>query len=155
MIHSRLDRLEEKREKKLLYFALGGIIFIVLFVAIFGIKMLVQFSLLVDRARGGTPIEKASTLILAPALDELPIATFSGTLKLTGKAEPKLSLTLFINDFEAKNIIVPQSGIFSIENVTVKDGTNSFRVQLKDSAGNKSELSNEVTTLIKKTAPIL
>ena len=58
MIHSRLDRLEEKREKKLLYFALGGIIFIVLFVAIFGIKMLVQFSLLVDRARGGTPIEK-------------------------------------------------------------------------------------------------
>ena len=82
-------------------------------------------------------------------------SNFQWNTKLTGKAEPKLSLTLFINDFEAKNIIVPQSGIFSIENVTVKDGTNSFRVQLKDSAGNKSELSNEVTTLIKKTAPIL
>ena len=79
--------------------------------AIFGIKMLVQFSLLVDRARGGTPIEKASTLILAPALDELPIATFSGTLKLTGKAEPKLSLTLLSMTLK-QNIIVPQSGIF-------------------------------------------
>ncbi|MBI5613331.1 hypothetical protein HY947_00225 [Candidatus Gottesmanbacteria bacterium] len=155
MIASRLNRLEEKREKKLLYFALGGIAFIILFVAIFGLKTLVQFSVLVDRARGGTPVEKTSTVILPPALDELPVATYSGTLALTGKAEPKLSLTLFINDFEAKNITVPDSGLFSIENVTVKEGTNTFRAQLKDTKGNKSELSNEVVTLIKKTAPIL
>ena len=155
MILSRLNRLEEKREKKLLYFALGGIAFLVLFVAIFGLKMLVQFSVLVDRARGGTPVEKTSTIILPPALDELPIATYSGKLSLTGKAEPKLTLTLFVNDFETKNITVPDTGLFTIDNVIVKDGTNTFKVRLKDAKGNTSELSNEVTTLIKKTAPIL
>ena len=155
MISSRLSRIEEKREKKVLYISLGGIAFLVLFIAVFGLKILVQFSLLVDRIRGNTPTEKTSAIILPPALDELPVATFSGVIKLTGKAEGKLKLTLFVNDFETKNITVPDTGVFEIENVSVKEGRNTFRTQLKDALGNKSELSNEVSTFIKKTVPIL
>lgn len=155
MALSRLRRYEDQRQQKRLLLAIAGSVGLLLFLLIFGVKLLIGFSLMVDGLRGNTPQTTSQAIVLPPVLDPLPEATNSATFIVSGKGTPKLTLILYVNDAEAKRMPVPENGTFTINDATGKDGQNTTSAKLLDAKGNISELSNVVMTLVKKSKPVL
>lgn len=157
MPHSRLSRLEERKEKRRLLLAIAGIVGIIALVGIFGIKVLIGFSLFVERLKGASPTPAAQNqnVILPPTLDPPPEATNTATISVTGKGQPNLSLIVYLNDAEFKKLSVPTDGKFSINAVPLSDGANTISAKLADDKGNTSDLSNVVTVSFANKPPKL
>jgi len=104
MIFSRTGRLEERKQRKRLLLALVGMVSLLIFLVLFGVKILVGFSLLVDTLRGAPPLTTApsQTLILPPNLDPQPIATKSGALRISGTGQAGLTIIVYVNEKEVK-----------------------------------------------------
>jgi hypothetical protein len=154
--YSRLGRTEEKKARKRIQIAILGSIAILVFVALFGLKLLVGFSVLVDKARGGTAQPTPSQgVILPPTLDALPDATNSATLIISGKATPKLQVIVYLNASEYQRATVADDGTFSMHDVPVDEGQVSVSAKLTDDKNNVSELSNVITTTVDRKPPKL
>lgn len=155
MVTFRSGRLEEKKAKKKLTLALLGTIAILSFFGLFGVKMLVGFSLLVDKLRG-TPTQQISqTLLLPPILDPLPVATKSATLTITGRAAENTDIIIYVNESEHKRVTVKSDGTFESTLDSLSEGTNTISARATEGEENVSDLSNVLTVVIKKKAPIV
>lgn len=154
---SRIRRYEDRKAQKKLGVAIVGSFGLVIFLGIFGLKILVGFSVLVDKIRGNSPSSQTnqSNLLLAPVLDPLPEATHSATLTITGKATPKTQLILYLNDSEYKKISVSDDGTFSVADIPVEEGMVRINSKLVDEKGNSSDLSNILSTIIDHKPPTL
>ncbi len=150
----RSGRIEEKRQKRRLGIAIIGSLAVVLFFAVFGVNLLVGFSLLVDRLRGAGPQQVAQTLLLPPILDPLPIATKSATLKVTGTGTEGTDVIIFVNEEEEERVTVETGGTFETILTNLSDGTNTISARATDGKDNTSDPSNILTITIKKTPPI-
>lgn len=156
MISSRLRRVEDKKASKRIAIALIGMVGLLVFLALFGVKILIGFSLLVDRLRGGSPptIQQQS-LVLPPVLDPLPEATKSEALDVHGKGTPKTQAIVYLNDTEYKKVPVGDDGTFTVSGVALSPGSVSISAKLIDDKNNISNLSNVITTTVDRTAPKL
>ncbi len=157
MLFSRRGRLDERKQKKRLFVGLAGTIALLIFLGVFGVKMIVGLSLLVDTMRGSTPppATPSQNVILPPTLDPEPIATKSAGFKISGIGQEGLTIILYVNDKEAKKIQVDKTGTFSITLPDIKEGQNTISAKLADAKGNFSDLSNVLSVLIINTPPIL
>ncbi|MFZ5845234.1 MAG: hypothetical protein ACOY0S_02080 [Patescibacteria group bacterium] len=156
MASSRLSRYEERRQKRRLILALAGSVGLILFLFIFGFKILVGFSLFVDRLRGN-PRQAQNTpeLIQPPQLDPLPLATNSGKIKVSGRGQTGLTLLVYQNEVEIKKLTLSDDGTFKLADLSLTEGNNTFSAKLIDEKGNISDLSNVVNVTFKKTPPAL
>ena len=119
-------------------------------------KLLVGFSVFVGSLHSGpTPTPQTQVLILPPALDPLPAASNSGSLTITGTGQQGLTLVIYMNDNDTKELPVPKSGSFSAQLTGLKDGSYTISAKLVNDKGNTSDLSNIITTSIKKSPPTL
>lgn len=156
MISSRIRRYEEKNASRRIATALIGTAGLLVFFGVFGIRMLIGFSLLIDRIRGGSaPIPQQQAVILSPVLDPLPEATKATTITIHGKATAKMQLILFLNDAEYKRLAVSDDGTFEVNDIPVSEGSVTASAKITDDKNNISELSNVITTMVDRTAPKL
>jgi len=156
MISSRLRRVEDKKASKRIAMALIGMAGLLVFLALFGVKILIGFSLLVDRMRGGsTPVTQQQSLVLPPVLDPLPEATKEEKLDIHGKGTPKTQAIVYLNDTEYKKVPVADDGTFTVTGMSVDPGSITISAKLIDDKDNVSELSNVITTTVDRTAPKL
>lgn len=156
MISSRLRRVEEKTASKRIAIALIGMAALLVFLALFGVKILIGFSLLVDRIRGGsTAPQQQQSIILPPVLDPLPETTNSTTIDIRGKGTPKGTVIIYLNDAEYKKVPVADDGSFSVTGIAVEPGTVTISAKLTGDDDTISNLSNVITTVIDRTAPKL
>jgi len=157
MTSTRFGRIEEKKQRKRLVLAIVGSIALVVFLFIFGFKLLVGFSLLVERLHGAAPQTQnpTQTIIQPPTLDPLPVATKSSSLFVRGSGQSGLTAIVYVNDAETKNISVTKSGMFTTQLTNLKDGVNTISAKLMDAKGNLSDLSNVLTVEIKQKQPTL
>lgn len=156
MVTSRLRRIEEKAATRRIALAIVGSIGILVFLVLFGLRILVGFSLFVDRIRGNSPQpQQQASLILPPLLDPLPEATNSSTLTVHGKGNPKMQLILYVNDQEYKKLTIADDGTFEVSGVPVEEGTVMISSKQTDDKNNVSDLSNVISTSIDRTAPKL
>ncbi len=156
MAFSRMKRYEERKLRTRLLLAVVGSIAIVGFLLVFGLRILVGFSLFVDAIRGGTPAsQQQQSLILPPVLDPLPVATNSASLTVSGSATPGLILLVYVNEKETKKLTVPADGRFSVPSLRVSDGLNTISAKATDEKQNMSDLSNVLTITIKRSPPAL
>lgn len=155
MVRSRLARVEERRERNRIVYATFGIITLVVFLALFGLKILVGFSLLVDRIRGGSPqASQSESILVPPVLNPPPETTNTNDLTISGSGQTGMTLVLYVNGAEAKKLTIEESGIFSIP-IKLSDGSNSISAKTIDEEGNTSALSEVYTINVKKSAPVL
>ncbi len=155
MAISRIARVTESRERRRIFYALAGMVSVLVFLALFGLKILVGFSLMVDRIRGGSPApSQAQSILLPPTLDPLPQTTNTEDVTVTGSAAITTTLVLFLNDKEVRKLTIGEKGTFSIP-LTLAKGANAISAKLVDEGGNASELSNILTITLKKEAPLL
>jgi hypothetical protein len=158
MVFSRSGRLEEKKQQKRLLIAVAGSVGLLFFLLLFGVKILVGFSLLVDRIRGNSaaPATTGQTIIQPPLLDPFStVATKSGSLRVTGSGQQGLTVILYVNEKEVKKTIMTKTGTFTSAITGLKDGPNTISAKLADEKGNTSDLSNILSISIKGSAPIL
>lgn len=136
--------------------AIGGITGVFVFLLFFGVRILIGFSLFVDRIRGASPqTQQQNTLLLPPILDPLTEATFSATLTVSGHGQENTTLVLFVNEKEYKKLTVAKGGLFTIDNVTLTEGDNVISSRAIDEKGNASDLSNVLRVTNKRKNPLL
>lgn len=157
MAFSRLNRVADRKEKRRLVLAIAGIFGIIVLILLFGVKALIGFSLLVDKLRGGSSSvnQQSQTIILPPTLDPPAIATNSASISVNGKGQPGLTVILYVNNNELKEIPVKENGIFTVSNVPLISGVNTISAKLTDTKNNLSDLSNIVTVNYGNTPPKL
>lgn len=156
MAFSRLGRLEEKKQKRQLFLAVIGSLGLLVFVAIFGLKLLVGFSLFVDKIRGSAPAAQPTpATVNPPVLDPVSESTNSADLILSGRGVANLILTVYINESEKKKLTIPESGEFSLIIGPLQTGANTISAKQTDKNGNISGLSNVLESEYKKAAPII
>jgi hypothetical protein len=157
MAYSRLGKFQEQKlTRNIIIFITASIGLIVLLV-VFGFKLLVNFSLLVDKLKGNSGKTQTETqkIILPPILDSLPEATFSAQLTISGTADKNNTITIYINDIETKKITADSQGKFAVAKVSLKDGPNKINAKQTDNSGNISQLSDTITVDINQKAPKL
>lgn len=157
MVGSRLSRTEEKTARHRIAIGLIGSIALLIFFAVFGLKLLIGFSLLVDKIRGGTtPVDQSSqSVLLAPVLDTISDATNSATLTIGGTAQANDTVILYKNGTEYKKLPIPDTGVFRITDIPVDEGAVSFYAIITDQKNRTSERSNTVSTTVDRTPPKL
>ena len=132
-----------------------GIIAIFIFLGIFGVRILIGFSLLVDKLRGTSQQQVTQQLILPPELDPLPIATNSATIAVSGKGLAGLTVIVYINDTDTEKATVDKDGSFKVASVKLIEGTNTISAKQTDDKKNVSALSEVFTVISKKSKPTL
>jgi len=155
MQYSRLRKYEERRQEKKIFISILGIIAIFIFLGVFGVRMLIGFSLLVDKLRGTPQQQITQQLILPPELDPLPIATNSATITVSGKGQAGMTVIIYINDTDINKTTVDKDGSFSIPSVKLIEGTNTISAKQTDDKKNISTLSEVFTVVSKKSKPTL
>lgn len=157
MIPSRIRRHQDEEDRKRIMMAISGSIALLVFLLLFGVKILVGFSLLVDKMRGASPNTNnpQTTLLFPPALDSWPSATNSAELVLTGTGEKGLSVIIYVNDTKFDTIEVEDDGTFEIADLPLKEGENTISAKHEDDKGKTSDLSNVITIVFDKKKPEL
>lgn len=137
--------------------AIAGIAGVLLFLLLFGVRILIGFSLFVDWIRGGTPQnqQQQSALLLPPVLDPVPEATFSARIRVTGSAQPDTTLIVYLNEEEYKKMTVPTEGTFELDDVPLQKGDNVMSAKITDGGENVSELSNVLRIMQKSEGPLM
>jgi len=157
MAYSRLTRVSERKEKRRLTLAIVGIIAVFTLILLFGVKALIGFSLLVEKLRGGTTTatQQSQTIILPPTLNPPSTATNSATISITGKGQSGLTLILYVNNNEYKQVSINEDGVFLLTGIPLTNGSNTISAKLTDAKGNLSDLSNIVSVTYGNTPPKL
>lgn len=152
----RSGRIEERKARRKITLAIVGSIAVLAFFALFGLKILVGFSLFIDRIRGNTPTTQSQeALILPPILDPIPSATNSSSLVVNGSGQADLTLLVYVDGEESETTTVSKNGTFTITLTDLSEGTKHISAKQRDDKGNISVLSNVLSVLIKKKGPLL
>lgn len=123
----------------------------------YGLPYLARFSEILGGFEGGESNEVTTDAIppSPPQLKPLPEATNSATLSITGEAEPKSEVTVFLNGDEAKKTVVDSEKEFSLSKIDLTEGENYIFALAKDLAGNVSQRSVRQVVVLDKEAPEL
>lgn len=156
MITSRRRRLEEKNARQKIAVGLIGIVGLTVFLAVFGFRLLIAFSLFLERFRGGStqPVQQAN-ILLAPILDQLPEATNSATIDIRGTGTPKTTAIIYVNGDEYKRILLGEESVFYAHNIPVDEGSVTISARITDTQKTVSDISNTITTVVDRTPPDL
>jgi len=154
MISSRLNRYENKKQKQLFLLAIGGTLSLIILLGIFGVKLLIGFSLFADKLRGNQPTPSVTqSLTLPPELDPIYEATYSATISVTGRATPEFTVYLSVNDVEPLKMVVDKDGNFTFDKVLLHEGENTISAKQTDTKNLTSADSAPVKITLKKTKP--
>jgi hypothetical protein len=153
--HSRLAKLEEKKNIKRAVIFGALTIGIIIFFVFFGLPLVARFAgFLTDLRKGNTPIEISDTTPPAPPiLERLAEHTKDQQLKISGKTEPGATIILFLNTND-EEIIANKDGEFNYT-FKLKKGENTISVKAIDSAGNESQESKTYEVVFDNEAPNL
>lgn len=90
-----------------------------------------------------------------PIFSDIPEATNSGMITVSGFAQPGVEVELFVNGTEYKKILSDDAGVFEFQKVNISDGDNSIYAYAVSSRGQRSEKSKAYTIVLDKTAPAI
>lgn len=152
-----MRRFEERRLRTRLLFVVIGSTTLLIVLAVFGVRILISFSVLIDQMRGSDSSTQTqqTALVIPPYLDSLPIATSSGTLVITGRGQQNANIVIYINDQESKKTRVAEDGTFIISSVSLPEGTYTIQAKAEDEHGKFSDFSNTIHSTVMKKPPIL
>ncbi|HEV2339392.1 MAG TPA: hypothetical protein VGT05_01340 [Patescibacteria group bacterium] len=131
---SRLSETVERRNMKRLVFSVAGIITVLFVVIKFGIPTLINFSLFLSG--GGSTVtanNQQSPSILYPPTINMPFtATNSASIIVSGTAQQKTSVLLYVNNTLTDTVDTQDNGTFFFHNVTINSGQNTLQAKTKN-----------------------
>lgn len=133
------------------------ILVIVALVVFFGLKLLINFSLLLGRIKsiGEVPIDTQNEFMLPPSINPLPEATNSAVISISGIAsQPGQTIELFLNDDRKTESLADNNSQFTFSELRLDQGLNRLKTKAK-SNGKESDFTNEIIIEYETTPPAL
>lgn len=154
---SRLVRKSEDDVTKKTVVAGVATILLSLSVLIFGLPLLVRFSIFLGDLK--TSSDKTNKEVVLPPLPPrlvLPFeATNSAKITITGYAEPGVTVELLKNDVSVGKTQVDTTGSFGFVDINLDMGDNSIGAVAMTDKGGSSEQSKNLTVVFDDVAPEL
>lgn len=152
-----MTRLDNARRKKY-YSQLGMYLFLFILVIIFfstiGIKLLVGTSLFVSGLKHKAPeTQNYGDLMSPPIITDIPDATNSAELAISGTADAQKNLTVYVNDSKQKELVTDENGFTTTINLDA--GTNTVYVEVEDTDKKITKKSDTHTVVYKNSKPKL
>ena len=154
---TRLQRKREKESAKQAFKYLF-LIFLVLFLMVrFGLPGLIRLAAFISDIRSsGEPIEKQDQIApRPPSLNQIPEATFSAEIDLSGFAESGTTTQLYVRGITVADSVANNEGEFEFLGVHLREGENEIYVTSKDDQGNVSDESISYTITVDNEPPML
>ncbi|MDP3724023.1 MAG: hypothetical protein Q8R11_00135, partial [bacterium] len=159
MYRPRSHRLREKSDTRLLFRLILTVVLIVAFIVAFflwGIPFLISLSEFSGSYGKQDIIPQAAKAPLAPPrLESLPIATNAATMDIRGFGSAGMKVILRQNDETVGEKFIGSDGIFVFDKIVLEGGKNTFGAVLKNEAGEQSEPTDPVATVLDQTPPPL
>jgi len=152
---SRLKRnSEEEISRKTILVGLTTLL-VFLAAAVFGLPILVRFSILLGDLKNGREIGVKEKVLppLPPRLVVPYEATNSAEIVIAGFAQPKTMVELLKNEVTLTKQVVGEDGGFSFSGVMLDQGENSFGAITISDDGGSSEPSKPVVVVFDDTSP--
>ena len=155
---SRVERLSRKEEtatvKRIISFSIFSII-IAIFLFALGIPILGKFAdflnVIFQKSEQTIPDKSAP---LAPRMDDLPAATNSARISISGFSTDATSIEIFLNGEKVGKTTI-DGGKFKYEDITLKNGENKIEAKARDDTGNESDFSQFQIVFLDKDEPNL
>ena len=154
---SRLNRnTEEQVTKKTV---LLGLVTIVLSVSIlvFGLPLLIKFSVFLGEGKS-KKTDQSETKELPPLAPRLVVpyeATNSSQIKISGFAEPKVTVELFKGETSIGKTEVTADGDFIFDDISLTEGDNGFNAVASTEEAGSGDGSKTINVIYDKTSPKL
>lgn len=144
--------MEQKKSLQQLVLALLGIVALIFLFIFVGFPFLIRFSSFIAGFKNeDSTIQNESVIVLEPSIDNLPTATNSAQIIVTGSANSGDNVILYLNNEKLTEEIVGQDGLFSFSNVSLRNGTNEIYAISK--IGNKESKPSETVSIIYNNEP--
>lgn len=88
-----------------------------------------------------------------PILNGIPEATNKKEITINGFTESGVTVELFVNGPKVDSQLSDSSGLFTFNNIKIRDGKNVISARAIDSAGNESERSQNYEIIFDDKAP--
>ncbi|EKD62502.1 MAG: Biofilm associated protein A [uncultured bacterium] len=153
--YSRLQKIEDKQNKKKALILIGISVFLILLFAIFGLPLVARVAEVVIgiNKSGSLPNIEDTTNPTPPKIGFLPEQTNTPNLEITGSSEPGTLVKIYFNETH-KELLAGASGNFSTD-FALQDGENKIYATAEDNAGNISEQSDTLKVILDKEPPSL
>lgn len=129
---SRLEEIAKRRSERNIIIILAGIIVLVAVFFFYGIPLLINFSLLVEKMRGNKDTEvvvNASSYIAPPVLDALRDATNSAQINVSGSALQSEVIKLYVNGKYLDQVKAGRDKSFIFNYVSLDVGANDIKAK--------------------------
>lgn len=156
---SRLQEYQRKKFTRSILFALVVFIALLIFIFTLGLKILLNTSIFIARIgenKSNTPnLQKKSSLIGDIDIQEIPVATNSSTINVSGTVINFNRLEFYLNNDRVKESSITGSDAFSEEIENLSEGQNEIYILAKMGDSNEKKKSKTYTILYKKDKPSL
>lgn len=153
--YSRLQSLEEKKNRKTALVFGGLTIGLIVFFLFFGVPLIARLGAFVANLKNSSePIVLSDATPPAPPQIVQPVAyTQKANIQIEGTAEPGVKVVVFSINSQ-KETLTNDQGEFSVS-ISLQKGENTVFAKAQDSAGNESAESKRYTIVFDKEPPEL
>jgi len=123
---SRLARRNEETVTKKTVFMGFLTILVIILVILFGLPLLVKFSVFLGNTKKNDSLEEKAVPPLAPRLILPYEATNSANISINGFSESGVEVELYKNEISIGKTQVTENGDFVFKDITLEEGDNSF-----------------------------
>jgi len=151
----RNKRIIQQTERNLIFIGVGIFVLIIALV-FFGAKLLVGFSLLVEKKDIDTnSAANSQELLTPPILDDTFSATNEATLTVSGFSESGKTVSLYRNGVKIKSADIKSDRSFAFLNVKLEKGSNTFKARARSESDTESKFSESMSILFSTNSPSL
>lgn len=158
-MRKRLTTHKDEHFRRQMMILGGGILIIVLYLAIFGLNSLINISSwfggLVSGNNSKQTVEQKEQFFGTLFVDDLPRATNSAQLIVSGSTSNFETVDFKINGKVVESAQVMNQDSFSEKIGSLKEGENTIQVVAKSKKENQTKSSDSVTVVYKKSKPKL
>ncbi|HVZ58502.1 MAG TPA: hypothetical protein VG935_02015 [Patescibacteria group bacterium] len=156
MARSRVNQRLAKQTERNLFLIIGIVIIGVVLFLFFGAKLLVNFSLFVEKkSDASSQTSSADSFISIPVLNPIDSSTNSASLDISGIAEDGSYIKLYLNGEMIKKADIKAGKSFVVHDVELTTGENDFKAKAFSDNGKESSFSEQVSITYSNKAPSL
>jgi hypothetical protein len=130
--------MEEKRDMRMAALIFGGIVILLIFLGVFGLKLMPK---IVNLLSNSNRVNKDKNDLIPPPPPTLSIpyvATNSAVISISGQSEPGSQVYLTQNSNSIGNSRTENDGVFRFDTIELAPGSNLFKLVAMDPSGNQS-----------------
>src|SRR5476649_1729870 len=154
---TRMLRKKERQTLRNIIITVTALIVVIVLFFMYGIQMLINFSLYLDKMKNKSVDTNASdaAFIAPPMINPMFSATNTAEINLSGYSLPNNTVKLYVNDHLAGSQAITDNKSFTFQHVSLHDGENDIKAKTVTQTGKESDFSEVTKVTLQNKAPNL